>query len=560
MEAAARPTKKDEQSTRSRERLVEAATRLFSERGYRDTSVQAIAEAAGISRGSIFWHFGSKDGLLSAVAEEAFRRWETETLVGDVGDARGLEAMRRALDSHKRFLRDDEDVLRLFFVLMFEALGPRPELAGRFAALHQGLRERGREWLEGGDLRPRRGCRDGGRAHHGRARRHRLPAPAGARRLGPRPRLRRPRARPGAGPGGGASIAFSSCRPSPSKRPARSGSRRSPTPSRPRPTRRWSASTAAGVCGSDLHILHGRHPVEPGFTIGHEFTGEVLAVGDGVTRVAPGDRVTGSLRHRVRPLLLLRPRPVPPLRRPADLRPREDLRRPPGRPGRAARRAPRRHDAAQRARRAGRRRRPVRRRRDEHRRTTPCARPASSPATASSCSGMGPSACAPCRPRSTPGASQVIAVDGVAERLEMAAAVRRHADPPDRAGPARRDQGAHRGPRRRRRRRGRRHARGARPGDPPDPPGREALRSSACTASRCEVHMGLLWNKSLTVTTGLANVLAHFDDVADLLAAGELDPSPLVDSAHAAGAGPRGLRGLRPPRGAEDRPDPLTGG
>ena len=133
---------------------MEAATRLFAERGYRDTSVQAIAEAAGISRGSIFWHFGSKDGLLSAVAEEAFRRWETETLVGDVGEARGLEAMRRALQSHKRFLRDDEDVLRLFFVLMFEALGPRPELAGRFAALHEGLRERGREWLSGGDLRP----------------------------------------------------------------------------------------------------------------------------------------------------------------------------------------------------------------------------------------------------------------------------------------------------------------------------------------------------------------------------------------------------------------------
>jgi TetR/AcrR family transcriptional regulator, acrAB operon repressor len=153
MEAAARQTKKDEQSTRSRERLVEAATRLFAERGYRDTSVQAIAEAAGISRGSIFWHFGSKDGLLSAVAEEAFRRWETETLVGDVGDARGLEAMRRALDSHQRFLRDDTEVFRLFFVLMFEALGPRPELAERFATLHQGLRERGREWLSDEDLR-----------------------------------------------------------------------------------------------------------------------------------------------------------------------------------------------------------------------------------------------------------------------------------------------------------------------------------------------------------------------------------------------------------------------
>jgi threonine dehydrogenase-like Zn-dependent dehydrogenase len=45
----------------------------------------------------------------------------------------------------------------------------------------------------------------------------------------------------------------------------------------------------------------------------------------------------------------------------------------------------------------------------------------------------------------------------------------------------------------------------------------------------CEVHMGLLWNKSLTVTTGLSNVLAHFDDVLGLIAAGELDPAPLVD-------------------------------
>jgi 2-desacetyl-2-hydroxyethyl bacteriochlorophyllide A dehydrogenase len=51
---------------------------------------------------------------------------------------------------------------------------------------------------------------------------------------------------------------------------------------------------ASGVCGSDLHIYHGRFPVEPGFTIGHEFVGTVLAVGDGVTRVGVGDRVVGT--------------------------------------------------------------------------------------------------------------------------------------------------------------------------------------------------------------------------------------------------------------------------
>jgi len=49
----------------------------------------------------------------------------------------------------------------------------------------------------------------------------------------------------------------------------------------------------SGICGSDLHIFHGRVPVEPGFTIGHEFVGTVLAAGADVERVAVGDRVLG---------------------------------------------------------------------------------------------------------------------------------------------------------------------------------------------------------------------------------------------------------------------------
>jgi len=51
---------------------------------------------------------------------------------------------------------------------------------------------------------------------------------------------------------------------------------------------------ASGVCGSDLHIYHGRVQIEPGFTIGHEFVGTVVAAGDDVTGVAEGDRVLGT--------------------------------------------------------------------------------------------------------------------------------------------------------------------------------------------------------------------------------------------------------------------------
>jgi 2-desacetyl-2-hydroxyethyl bacteriochlorophyllide A dehydrogenase len=49
-----------------------------------------------------------------------------------------------------------------------------------------------------------------------------------------------------------------------------------------------------GVCGSDLHIYHGRVEIEPGFIIGHEFVGTVTATGEDVTRVSEGDRVLGT--------------------------------------------------------------------------------------------------------------------------------------------------------------------------------------------------------------------------------------------------------------------------
>jgi 2-desacetyl-2-hydroxyethyl bacteriochlorophyllide A dehydrogenase len=51
---------------------------------------------------------------------------------------------------------------------------------------------------------------------------------------------------------------------------------------------------ATGICGSDLHIYHGRVAIEPGTVIGHEYVGTVIAAGDAVSEVAVGDRVLGT--------------------------------------------------------------------------------------------------------------------------------------------------------------------------------------------------------------------------------------------------------------------------
>ncbi len=53
-----------------------------------------------------------------------------------------------------------------------------------------------------------------------------------------------------------------------------------------------------GLCGSDISHFRGRPGVTYPVTIGHEFVGEVTAVGEGVTWLAPGDVVTSDLNFR----------------------------------------------------------------------------------------------------------------------------------------------------------------------------------------------------------------------------------------------------------------------
>lgn len=52
--------------------------------------------------------------------------------------------------------------------------------------------------------------------------------------------------------------------------------------------------TTAAICGSDLHFYHGKAPLYPGETMGHEAVGVVERVGKGVRRFRPGDRAVAA--------------------------------------------------------------------------------------------------------------------------------------------------------------------------------------------------------------------------------------------------------------------------
>ncbi len=62
-------------------------------------------------------------------------------------------------------------------------------------------------------------------------------------------------------------------------------------PSIQRPTDAIVKVTSAAICGSDLHMYEGRAPMEEGKILGHEITGLVEEVGEGVEQIKVGDRV-----------------------------------------------------------------------------------------------------------------------------------------------------------------------------------------------------------------------------------------------------------------------------
>jgi 2-desacetyl-2-hydroxyethyl bacteriochlorophyllide A dehydrogenase len=283
---------------------------------------------------------------------------------------------------------------------------------------------------------------------------------------------------------------------------------------------------ATAVCGSDLHIYHGRHPVEAGFVIGHEFVGEVIATGDDVRDVGVGDRVIGCflvacgtcffcqrrLFHLCDRLRIFGHGEIsgnlPGAQAEQVLVPRADL---------VLRRAPADLDSDA-ALFAG----------DVMNTGFHGVREAGvGPGDAVAVLGMGPVGLCAVQAARHAGAERVIAVDSVPERLEMArrfGAEPVHLEDDD---PRAAVKAATEG-------RGVDAAIEA-VGSEPALDLAIRLTRKAGTISvigvhgqRCPVHMGLLWNKGQTLRAGVANVIANVDEVLELIASGAVDPGPIV--------------------------------
>jgi TetR/AcrR family transcriptional repressor of mexJK operon len=100
--------------------IARAASRLFLERGFAGTSIEAVARRAGVSKPTVYAHFGDKDGLFQTIVRERCESYAPPESPDGLLALPPREALRRLGHSFVSLLFDPE-VLRLHRVLVGEA-------------------------------------------------------------------------------------------------------------------------------------------------------------------------------------------------------------------------------------------------------------------------------------------------------------------------------------------------------------------------------------------------------------------------------------------------------
>jgi AcrR family transcriptional regulator len=115
-----------EQGARSREALLDAAIELIADGGYTATGVDAIARRSGVVKSALYWHFGSKDGLLVAALERTAREWVSELEAAVVLHADPTQRLENLLQHVRNLFLDRPDRVRLILSALIER-GPENE-------------------------------------------------------------------------------------------------------------------------------------------------------------------------------------------------------------------------------------------------------------------------------------------------------------------------------------------------------------------------------------------------------------------------------------------------
>src|SRR5688572_26688941 len=114
-------------------RILDAALSVFTRRGYREASVDEIAEEAQTSKGGVYFHFAAKQLIFGALLDLSARRLLDRV---EAAIARETEPVARADAALLTVLRAFADHRALARLFMIEALGAGSEFQTRLLEIH----------------------------------------------------------------------------------------------------------------------------------------------------------------------------------------------------------------------------------------------------------------------------------------------------------------------------------------------------------------------------------------------------------------------------------------
>jgi AcrR family transcriptional regulator len=110
-----------ERTAESTQRITEAAIELIAEKGFNNTTTAEIGERAGYSRSMVQFRYGTKEALLESLLREEY---EARLMFEPAPGMSGLEQVLAQVDLLHDQVAATPELMRGFFVLCFEALGP----------------------------------------------------------------------------------------------------------------------------------------------------------------------------------------------------------------------------------------------------------------------------------------------------------------------------------------------------------------------------------------------------------------------------------------------------
>jgi len=151
------PRTQAERTALAESSMILAAIDLLNSVGIQGTTLVAIGERSGYSRGLASHHFGSKAGLLRTVLKRMTAVW-TEKLVRSLDGETGLQAFATAIDTHLEHVLRHPDYIRAMNILWGAALDPASEFKPNVAEFMRIQRESVAAWVKGGqesgEIRP----------------------------------------------------------------------------------------------------------------------------------------------------------------------------------------------------------------------------------------------------------------------------------------------------------------------------------------------------------------------------------------------------------------------